>query len=189
MIVVYVDDLNLVETPATYQHAMNLLANQFEMKLLGKTSFCLGLQFSHIPGEGVFLHQSSYTQKLLKRFGMDKSNPLVAPMIDRSKTIDDLFKPCEEEEEEEFHNKTQYLVAKGALLYLSTFRHLDISFAVKVLARHNQKPSIRHWSGIKHLFRYLRGIKDLGLLYTKDRREEIIGYTDAGFKSDKTSGK
>ena len=35
VIAVYVDDLNLVGTPATCQHAMNLLANQFKMKLLG----------------------------------------------------------------------------------------------------------------------------------------------------------
>ena len=41
-VAVYIDDLNLVRTPATCQHAMDLLTTQFEMKLLGKTSFCLG---------------------------------------------------------------------------------------------------------------------------------------------------
>jgi hypothetical protein len=50
---------------------------------------------------------------------MDKSNPLAVPMIGRSKTSDDPYTPCDEEEEE-YPNRTQYLVAVGALLYLST---------------------------------------------------------------------
>ena len=74
-------------------------------------------------------------------FGMDKSIPLAAPMISRSKTANDPYKLCEEEEEE-FHNKTRYLTAIGALFYLSTFKHPNISFVVSILARHTQKPSI-----------------------------------------------
>ena len=141
IIAVYVDNLNLVGTPATCQHAMDLLTNQFEMKLLGRTSFCLGLQLAHIQGGGILLHQTTYTQKLLKRFGMDKANPLSAPMTGRNRTSDDPYAPCREEEEE-FHNKTQYLVAVGALLYLSTYTRPDISFVVSVLARYSQRPSV-----------------------------------------------
>ena len=145
VIAIYVDDLNLVETPATCQHAIALLTDQFEMKLLGRTSFCLGLQLTHIRGGGIFLHQTTYTQKLLKRFGMDKAKfPLSAPMIGRSKTSDDPYAPYKEEEEEEFHNRTQYLAAMGALLYLSTYTRPDISFAVSVLARHSQKLGVRY---------------------------------------------
>ena len=67
---------------------------------------------------------------------MDKANLLSAPMIGRSKTSDDPYAPCKEEEEE-FHNKTQYLATVGALLYLLTYTRPDISFAVNVLARHS----------------------------------------------------
>jgi hypothetical protein len=42
---------------------------------------------------------------------------------------------------------------------------------------------------VKHLFRYLRGTEDLGLLYTTGGIKEIIGYADAGFRSDEVSGK
>ena len=137
VVAIYVDNLNLVGTPATCQHTVDLFTTQFEMKLLGKTSFCLGLQISHILGGGIFLHQMTYIQKLLKRFKVDKSNPLSAPMISRSKTADNPYRPCEEKEEEEYYDKTRYLAAVGALLYLSTFTHLDISFATSVLARHS----------------------------------------------------
>lgn len=43
IVVVYVDDLNLIGSPPLCKHAETLLTVQFDMKLLGKTSFCLGL--------------------------------------------------------------------------------------------------------------------------------------------------
>ena len=46
IIAVYVD-LNLVGTPSTCSHAVSLLTTQFEMMLLGKTPFCLGLQVAY----------------------------------------------------------------------------------------------------------------------------------------------
>ena len=103
---------------------------------------------------------------MLRKFDMDKANPLSAPMIGRSITKDDPYHPCQEEEEE-FTDKTRYLAAVGALLCLATFTGLDISFTVSVLARHNHKPSMRHWRDVKHVFIYLRGTEDVGLHYVK----------------------
>ena len=48
--------------------------SEFEMKDLGKTKFCLGLQLEHSP-DGILVHQSAYTQKVLERFGFDKAYP------------------------------------------------------------------------------------------------------------------
>ena len=43
IIVVYVDDLNLVETPKDLIRTKNYLKKEFEMKNLGKTKFSIGL--------------------------------------------------------------------------------------------------------------------------------------------------
>ena len=43
IMVVYVDDLNLVGTPKELTRITNYLKNEFEMKDLGKTKFCLNL--------------------------------------------------------------------------------------------------------------------------------------------------
>ena len=43
IIAVYVDDLNLVETPEELTRTENYLNKEFEIKDLGKTKFCLGL--------------------------------------------------------------------------------------------------------------------------------------------------
>ena len=135
------------------------------MKFLGKTSLCFGLQISHFGNGAMLLHQTAYTRKVLKRFGMHNANSLAtARMIGRSRTLQDPYTPASEEEEKV--DKAEYLTAVGALLYLATFTRLDISFAVSTLGRHSQKPTVRHWAGDKHLLRYLRGTEDLGLLYS-----------------------
>ena len=80
---VYVDDLNIIGTPEELSKVVNLLKKEFEMKDLGKTKFCLGLQIEHLAN-GIFVHQSNYIAKVLKRFYIDKSHPLSTPMVVRS---------------------------------------------------------------------------------------------------------
>jgi hypothetical protein len=88
----------------------------------------------------------------MKMFHMDQANPLSAPMMGRSRTFDDPYCSCEEEEE--FYDKNKYLAVVGALLYLSTYTRPDNSFATSVLARHSQRFGVRHWNGVKHLSLY-----------------------------------
>ena len=44
--------------------ARNHVITEFEMKDLGQTKFCLGLQLEHIPS-GIFVYQTAYLQKIL----------------------------------------------------------------------------------------------------------------------------
>jgi len=49
IIVVYVDDLNIIGNPEEIERTTKYLKNEFEMKDLGVTKFCLGLQIEHLP--------------------------------------------------------------------------------------------------------------------------------------------
>ncbi|KAK1431018.1 hypothetical protein QVD17_14208 [Tagetes erecta] len=183
IIAVYVDDLNIMGTRKEIHEAIALLKNEFEMKDLGKTKYCLGLQIEHTHN-GILVHQSNYTEKLLKRFNMDKANSLSSPMVVRSLNVDkDPFRPCEDGEDI-LGPEVPYLNAIGALMYLTNCTRPDISFAVNLLARFSSAPTKRHWNGIKHVFRYLRGTTDLGLFYANDSKEVLVGYADAGYLSD-----
>ena len=55
IIVVYVDDLNIIGTPKEIQEAANYLKGEFEMKDLGETKYCLGLQIEHFQS-GILVH-------------------------------------------------------------------------------------------------------------------------------------
>ena len=99
IIAVYVDDLNIIGTPEELPKAVNILKEEFEMKDLGRTKFCLGLQIEHLKN-GIFVHQENYIAKVLKRFYMDKSHPLSTPMVVRSLDVNkDPFRPRENDEE------------------------------------------------------------------------------------------
>ena len=79
IIVVYVDDLNIVRTIENLTRETKYLKREFEIKDF-KKFFCLGLQFEHFPIR-VFIHQLSYTKKILKRFYMDKAHSLSSLMV------------------------------------------------------------------------------------------------------------
>lgn len=59
---------------------MDCLKREFEMKDHGRTKFCLGLQIEHLK-DGILLHQTTYTDTILKQFYMDKAHPLSTPMV------------------------------------------------------------------------------------------------------------
>ncbi|GJS95796.1 hypothetical protein Tco_0802764 [Tanacetum coccineum] len=152
IIVVYVDDLNIIGTNKKIQEVIILFKKEFEMKDLGKTKYCLGLQIEHMHN-GIIIRQSNYTEKLLKLFNMDKAKPLSTPMVGRSLNVDnDPFRPCEDDEE----------------------------VPVNLLARFSSSLTKRHWNGIKHILRYLRGTVNLGLFYPNNSKEGLVGYVDAG---------
>ena len=118
IISVYVDDLSIIGNPKDIEEARNHLTTEFVMKDLGKTKYCLGLQLEHLPS-GILVHQSTYIQKILEKFNMDKSYPSKTPMVVRSLEMEkDQFRP-HEEGEEILGPEDPYLSAIGALMYLA----------------------------------------------------------------------
>ena len=109
---------------------------------------------------------------------MDKEHPLSSPMIVRFLDVKkDPFCP-KEENEALLGPEVAYLSAIGALLYLAQCTRLDVTFSVNLLARFSSAPTRRHWNGVKHILRYLRGTTDLGLFYSKE--STLKGYEDFG---------
>ena len=140
IIVVYVDDLNIIETPEKLQKAANCLKLEFEIKDLSRTKFCLDLQIEHLKN-GNFMHRSAYISKILKGFYMDKAHPLSTPMDVRLLEIDkDHFRP-KENDEELLGPEVPYLSALGAIMYLASHTRLDISFVVNLLVRYSSSPT------------------------------------------------
>ena len=128
IVVVYVDDLNLVGTLEKLTRITKYLKNEFEMKDLGKTKFCLGLQIKYFP-TGVLVHQSTYIKKILKHFDMDKAHPSSFPMFVHSLDVkNDPFRPYEKGGEL-LGPKVPYLSTIGALIFLANCTHLDIDFS------------------------------------------------------------
>ena len=165
ILAIYVDDINLIGTPEELEETADYLKKEFKMKDLGKTRFCLGLQIER-NSNGMLVHQSNYTEKVLKRFGMDMAYPLSTPTVVRSLDIKKDPYYLIEENEEVLGPEVPYLSAIGALMYLAQCTRPDIAFSMNLLARYSFAPTKRHWIGIKHILRYLCGATNLGIFYS-----------------------
>jgi hypothetical protein len=168
IISVYVDDLNIIGHTMDIDEAHDHLKTEFEMKDLGRTKFCLGLQIEHLQ-TGILVHQSPYVQKILEKFNMDKAYSARAPMVVRALEKDTNPFRSKEEGEEVLGQEYPYLSVIGVLMYLANNTRPDIAFAVNCLARHNATPTMRHWNDIKSILRYLVGTVDLGLYFRKTK--------------------
>ena len=109
IITVYVDDLKLVGASKDITNVATYLKNEFEMKDLRKIRFCLGIQVENLSSD-LFVHQLNYTEKVLDRFHMDRSNLLT-------------IRP-RKEDEDALGPEVHYLCAISALMYLSTTHDL-----------------------------------------------------------------
>ncbi|GJW54413.1 gag-pol polyprotein [Tanacetum coccineum] len=74
-----VDDIIFALTdPALYETFSEIMCSKFKMSMMGKISFFHGLQISQSP-KGVFLNQSKYALEIIKKYGMETSDPVITP--------------------------------------------------------------------------------------------------------------
>ncbi|GJW23274.1 retrovirus-related pol polyprotein from transposon TNT 1-94 [Tanacetum coccineum] len=101
---------------------------------------------------------------------------------------DDPFRP-RDVDEEILGPEVPYLSAIGALMFLAGHTRPDIAFSLNLLARFSSCPTRRHWNGVKQIFRYLQGTKDMGLYFTNPSNTSLVGFADAGYMSDHHNGR
>ena len=83
---------------------------------------------------------------------------------------------------------TAYRQLIGSLLYLTISRP-DIAFAVNLMARFMQKPYVEHLNAVKQILRYVAGIKDLALKYSKLPSFVLFGYSNSDYGGDRDDRK
>ncbi|GJR01715.1 retrovirus-related pol polyprotein from transposon TNT 1-94 [Tanacetum coccineum] len=87
---IYVDDIIFASTdPKDCDRFSNGMCSKFQMSMMGQISFFLGLQISQNPS-GIFINQSKYTNEILKKFDLHKSDHVDTPMVERTKLDEDL---------------------------------------------------------------------------------------------------
>ncbi|GJR75264.1 retrovirus-related pol polyprotein from transposon TNT 1-94 [Tanacetum coccineum] len=158
LVQIYVDDIIFASTDHNACHIFSKeMSSKFQMSMMGQMSFFLGLQVSQSP-RGIFINQAKYALETLKKYGMDLSDPVDTPMVDRLKLDEDLLGiPVDQ---------TRFRGMVGSLMYLTASRP-DLVFAVCMCARYQAKPTKKHLEAIKRVFRYLKGTINMGLWYPK----------------------
>nr|GEW25255.1 uncharacterized mitochondrial protein AtMg00810-like [Tanacetum cinerariifolium] len=137
----------------------------------GGNDVFLGLQVNQSPG-GIFINQSNYVLEILNKYGMESCDPVGTPMKIKDKlNLDQNGTPVD---------ATKYRSLIGALMYLMSSRP-DIVHATCLCARYQAKPTEKHLTEVKRIFRYLQGTINTGLWYTKDSGFELTRFSDADY--------
>ncbi|GJV53782.1 retrovirus-related pol polyprotein from transposon TNT 1-94 [Tanacetum coccineum] len=89
LVQIYIDDIIFASTDHNACHIFSKeMSSKFQMSMMGQMSFFLGLQVSQSP-RGIFINQAKYALETLKKYGMDLSDPVDTPMVDRLKLDED----------------------------------------------------------------------------------------------------
>nr|GEW97877.1 hypothetical protein [Tanacetum cinerariifolium] len=89
LVQIYFNDIIFASTsPELCDQFSELMCSKFKMSMMGKISFFLGLQISKNP-RGIFINQSKYALEFLKIYGMESSDPVDTPMVEKSKLDED----------------------------------------------------------------------------------------------------
>ncbi|GKE80119.1 hypothetical protein Tco_1550119, partial [Tanacetum coccineum] len=137
--------------------------------MMGKMSFFLGLQISQSL-RGIFLNQSKYVLEIIKKYGIETSDPMDTPIVEKSKLYED--------PQGKAVDPTHYRGMIGSLMYLTSNRP-NLVFVVCMYAQYQANPIKRHLHAVKRIFRYLRGTINMGLWYSKDSCIALTAFADA----------
>ncbi|KAJ9555363.1 LOW QUALITY PROTEIN: hypothetical protein OSB04_009977 [Centaurea solstitialis] len=121
------------------------------------------------------LSQSTYIDKVLKRFRMDESKKGFIPMqhgIVLSKT------QCPVSSEDQDRMKSvPYASAIGSIMYAMLCTRPDVAYS---------NPGEPHWVAVKNILKYLRRTKEMFLVFGGTEDEiSVTGYSDASFQTDR----
>ena len=151
--------LVLLESSQKLQHIWKM---NLRWKISEINFFCLGLHIEHLSN-GIFVHQSTYTKKVLKHFYIDNVYPLSTPMVVWSLNAKKDPIQSLEDDEEILGPKVSYLSVIGALMYLTNCTISYITFVVNLLARYSSTPIKKTLKWCQTYTCYLRGITKLRL--------------------------
>ena len=77
---IYVDNIIFGSTNQDFcEEFRKMMANEFEMSMIGELSYFLGLQIKQLKS-GTFVSQGKYVKDMLKKFGMNKAKPISTPI-------------------------------------------------------------------------------------------------------------
>ncbi|GJT60519.1 hypothetical protein Tco_1004052 [Tanacetum coccineum] len=113
---------------------------------------------------------TKYALEIRKKYGIDSSDSVDTPMVDRTK-LDEYLQG-------KIGDPTHYSGMTDFLVYLTSSRP-DLVFTVCMCARYQARPTEKNLHAVKRIFRYLKGTTNIGLWFSKDTSVALTAYANA----------
>lgn len=169
ILTVHVDD---IRGSSTNQETANKLLKDiqglFDVKVNKPEDSFLGIQ-TEVSGDGIFLHQTTYANRVLARFDMSNCAAVDTPITGDKLSLTQCPQTTEEKDQMA-DRKTKYRSIVGSLNYLAVWTRPDLLYAVSQLSRFGENPGEVHYKAAKRVLRYLKGTVGKGLMYSSSVR-------------------
>jgi transposase InsO family protein len=184
IVIVWVDDiLAIANDPKVNDEIEQALKTKYQIKVIGEPTLLLGIHIIRDREKGIIkLSQRHYIERLLRRFGMEKANPVTIP-LDKD-VVSSLYEPVEEPEDQ--RGSLAFATMIGSLMYAAHATRPDILYPVILLSQFTRNPAPVHWTAAKRILRYLKGTIDLTLTYGGENQTwtpEVTQYVDSDWGS------
>ena len=147
-IVLYVDDVLLIGNDIPMLMSVKAwLSLKFSMKDLGEAAFILGIKIYRDRSRKLLgLSQSTYIDKVLKRFNMDQSKRGLIPMSRGILLSKDMCPKTKEERDN--MNRIPFASAVGSIMYAMICTRYDVSYALSMCSCYQADPGEGHWVAV-----------------------------------------
>lgn len=199
---VFVDDiicLSQKEDKAELEEIIKQLKASWPINDLGDAQKVLGMEIVRDRvNRTLLVKQESYIEKMLTQYGMEHciavDNP--ATTFKHNETDGTSMEVDTTTANNNFQNDENKSVTLkvekfgqyvGALLYVAITSHPEIQHAVMVLSKKLQAPDTTDLNRVKRIFRYLKGVKHLGLFYHRgqdDSYPTLLALSDSDWAGD-----
>ncbi|KAH9794818.1 Integrase catalytic domain-containing protein [Citrus sinensis] len=171
----YVDDLIFTGNDGKmFEEFKRSMKQEFEMFDLGRMKHFLGVEV--VQGlTGIFISQRKYANEVLERFGMKYCNPVKNLIVLGCRLVKD--------EGGTKVDSTIYKQMVGSLMYLIATRP-DLMYVVSLISRFMEASTELHEYDVKRIFRYLKRITEMGILYKKGGEENLVAFSDSDYAED-----
>jgi hypothetical protein len=168
----HVDDLVIISRdPLRFKSEIE---SEFNIKYLGQAEFLLGMNINRAPGY-LHIHQTQYIKRKLSEYGLEDASIALCPLNPKSH-----LRAATSHDMAEFQKLgVSYHALIGSLNYLSVLTRPDVSYAVSVLSQHLENPGMTHFRATQQVFCYLKGTKQVGLLFQREPALALNCHVDA----------
>ncbi|KAL0361561.1 UNVERIFIED_CONTAM: Retrovirus-related Pol polyprotein from transposon TNT 1-94 [Sesamum radiatum] len=164
-LVLYIDDILLIGNDVKMLGDIKAwLSTHFSMNDMGEASYILCIKIYRDRSRRMLgLTQSSYIEKVLKRFKMEHSKRGLLPMRHG-------IKLCKKQspkigEELKRMSNIPYASVVGSIQYAVQCTRPDVAYALSVTRRYQACAREAYWAAVKSILKYLKRTKDMFLIY------------------------
>jgi Reverse transcriptase (RNA-dependent DNA polymerase). len=180
---IYVDDFIYFSADPTVEHAFEQTLptkTKLQIEFNGPVHHFLGIAFSHsYSTDGhltIHLSQEADINQLLEDNNLHGTTTITKPTPYRSGHPVDTIPHVDMSPTERIELESKLRTIIGSLNWISTQTRPDVATITNIIAQYQSDPSPGHLDAAKHVLRYLKGTKDLGISFSSNRNTPLESF-------------